>query len=215
MDAVEPWRTPGIRSEVPPSVRPMNQGQDESATRKSTVRNRKRPPCLTALERRKKKSCQVPKDESTIKARVTNWEEHLCLQGSNMIESRRNRVPEVRDSSRRGSRMAILGCVFPREIKKRPVHNSFQDVHVILWRASREPVSVRRQPSRHTHSSWWFSKLHELPRMNSSRAWCLCQAWTDADKWPVPRVRTWHIIIICKESINHPMVYCALSQNGL
>ena len=96
----------------------MNQGQDESATGKSAVRNRKRPPRLTALERRKKKSCQVPKDESTMKMRVTNGEEHLCLQGSIMIESRRKRVPEVRDSSRRGSWMAILGCVFPREIKK-------------------------------------------------------------------------------------------------
>ena len=158
-----------VRSEVSPSVRPTNQGQEESATKKSTVRYQERPPCLTALDQRKKKSCQVPKDESTMKARVTNGEEHLCLQGSTMIESRRKRVPKVRDSSRRGSWMAMSGCVFPRK-KKRPVHHFFQDVHVILWRANVEPVCVRRQPSRHTHSSWWFSKLHELPRMNSSRA---------------------------------------------
>ena len=113
MDAVGPWRTPGIRSEVSPSVRPTNQGQEESATKKSTVRYQERPPCLTALEQRKKKSCQVPKDESNNKARVTIREEHLCLQGSNMIESRRKRVPEVRDSSRRGSRIEMSGWVFP------------------------------------------------------------------------------------------------------
>lgn len=97
----------------------MNQGQDESATGKSTVRNQERPPCLTALEQRKKKSCQVPKDESTMKARVTIGEGHHCLQGSMMIESRRKRVPEVRDSSRRGSWIANVWLRFPeREIKK-------------------------------------------------------------------------------------------------
>jgi len=90
----------------------MNQGQDESATGKSAVRNQKRPPFLTALEQRKKKSCQVPKDESNNKARVTIGEEHLCLQGSIMIESRRKRVPEVRDSSRRGSWIANVWLSF-------------------------------------------------------------------------------------------------------
>ena len=47
-----------------------------------------------------------------MKARVKNEEGHLCLQGSMMIESRRKRVPEVRDSSRRGNH----GCVEIRNI---------------------------------------------------------------------------------------------------